>query len=66
MPFTITPPEAMSPAAIKAIRKDQDQAETFDLSGEHTSGNTSSADAKQMRNNKGYKPVNWSKARMQL
>ena len=66
MPFTITPPESMSPEAIKAIREDHDRAETFDLSGEHTSGNISSSDAKSMRNNKGYRPVSWSEARMQL
>jgi hypothetical protein len=45
---------------------DQVRAETYDLSGEAVNGAITTADAAHVRNLKGYVPVDWMEARMQL
>jgi hypothetical protein len=66
LPLSIIPPEATSLAAFHALARNNSQAETYDISGEPTSGALSIADIQRLRNQKGYLPANWMEARTQI
>jgi hypothetical protein len=66
LPLSIIPPEATSLAASHALASNNSQAETYDLSGEPTSGALSIADTQRLRNQKGYLPANWMESRTQI
>jgi hypothetical protein len=62
-PLRIIPPEATSLSAARALANNHSQAETFDISGDPSSGVLSTADTQRLRNQKGYLPVDWMEAR---
>jgi hypothetical protein len=66
LPFSITPSDATSDRGRAAIMEDRVRAETYDLSGEAVNGAITTANAARMRSLKGYVPVYWMEARMQL
>jgi hypothetical protein len=65
MPLSIIPLETTSLSAGRALTNNNLQAETYDLSGEPTSGALSTVDTQRLRNQKGYLPVNGMEARTQ-
>jgi hypothetical protein len=66
LPLIIIPPEATSLSAALALANNHAQAETFDLSGDPSSGVLSTADTQRLRNQKGYLPVDWMEARTHI
>jgi hypothetical protein len=66
LPLSIIPPEAMSLAASRALASNNSQAETYDLSGEPTSGALSITDTQRLLNQNDYLPTNWMEARTQI
>jgi hypothetical protein len=57
---------ATSNSAARALPLNQSQTETYNLSGEPTTGTLSTADTQRLRNQKGYLPVSWMEARTQI
>jgi hypothetical protein len=55
--LSIIPPEATSLSAARALANNHSQAETFDLSGDPSSGVLSTAETQNLCNQKGYLPV---------
>jgi hypothetical protein len=66
LPLIIVPPEATSLYAAPDLANNHAQAETFDLSGDLSSGVLFVADTQRIRNQKGYLPVDWMEARAQI
>jgi hypothetical protein len=65
-PLSIVPPDATSNSATRALSLNHYQTETYDLSGEPTTGALSTADTQRLQNQKGYLPVSWMEARTQI
>ena len=65
LPFTITPPDQISLAAVAQIQLDHHQNRDFSaiMTG---STSISAADARAMRSSKGYIPVDWDEAEVQI
>ena len=65
LPFTITPPDQVSLAAVAQIQLDHHQNRDFSaiMTG---STSISAADARAMRSSKGYIPVDWDEAEVQI
>jgi hypothetical protein len=66
LPLGIIPPDATSLSAARDIANNHAQSETYDLSGDPSSGALPTADTQRFRNQKGYLPWYWMKARSQL
>lgn len=65
LPFSVTPPDAVSKGALKMLAEDRRRAEIFDVSADNPQG-INPGDAGKLRNPKGYVPVSWPEARSQL
>lgn len=65
LPFSVTPPDAMSKGALKTLAEDRKRAEVFDISADNPQG-INPGEAGKLRNPKGYVPVTWPEARGQL
>jgi hypothetical protein len=65
LPFSVTPPDAVSKGALKMLAEDRRRAEIFDVSADSPQG-INPGDAGKLRNPKGYVPVLWPEARSQL
>jgi hypothetical protein len=66
LPLSIAPPEATSLSTARALTRNNSQSETYDLSGEPSNGALSTTGTQWLRNQRGYLPVNWMKARTQI
>jgi hypothetical protein len=66
LPLRIAPLESTSNSVARSLSINHSQAETYDLSGEPTTGALSTTDNQGLRNQKGYLPVSWMEARTQI
>jgi hypothetical protein len=66
LPLSIIPPDTTSLSADRAITNNHARSETYDLSGDPSSGALSTADTPCLRNQNGYLPWDWMDARSQL
>jgi hypothetical protein len=66
LPLSIIPRDTISLSASRAIANNHAQSETYDLSGDPSSGDLSTADTQRLRNQKGYLPWDWMEAHSQL